>query len=459
MSKESNPGEKINPQEFVFGRELAEVYLLLDNISTMASKNLPDSPKIDNLFDPDKNWLQQICEIGCPPIGNETQHAVNAARLIRVRDMLNRAALPATGATIAFTLLVTGEDAESRRVLDHNEPVSWRRALLGMLGYRRPEKRGATSYQLDRPWQDWGHQPPTRASLASIAFPNLTRSADTFTKRVTTIVVVLVIWLLFTCALSWYVAEGTALLNDFNLARADVSTTTTQILFEAPPSPPLATGATTTPAVLGPLPPLDLQSVKQIYESHCEASPATSPPLAPHLRTCAALSDAMARQQRAQLAINNWHNPWFWRYLRMPQFGGSSPSESQAISTPVPTDPVWASTWLAIVGGVILPVFYGVIGAGAAVVRNLSAKVRDSLLAPRDALLSYIRLALGAVIGGCIGLFVTPNGSGDSSGLLSVTHLSASALCFVAGFSVEGVFQALESLTGRVFGTKNSTPS
>jgi hypothetical protein len=83
----------------------------------------------------------------------------------------------------------------------------------------------------------------------------------------------------------------------------------------------------------------------------------------------------------------------------------------------------------------------------------VSAKIRDSLLTPRDFTLSLVQLALGAVIGGCIGLFTTPAGNGaePTTGLLASVHLSASALCFVAGFGVEGVFVALESLMVRVF--------
>jgi hypothetical protein len=78
--------------------------------------------------------------------------------------------------------------------------------------------------------------------------------------------------------------------------------------------------------------------------------------------------------------------------------------------------------------------------------------MRDSVLSPRDIILAYVQLALGAVMGLCIGLFVNPDGTATSpSGLIGSLHLSASALCFVAGFGVERVFRALESLIGRVF--------
>jgi hypothetical protein len=63
------------------------------------------------------------------------------------------------------------------------------------------------------------------------------------------------------------------------------------------------------------------------------------------------------------------------------------------------------------------------------------------------------------LIGGCIGLFVTPSGAPSSAapGLLGSVPLSASALCFLAGFGVDGVFQALEGLMQRVFSIPDPT--
>jgi hypothetical protein len=66
-----------------------------------------------------------------------------------------------------------------------------------------------------------------------------------------------------------------------------------------------------------------------------------------------------------------------------------------------------------------------------------------------------VQLVLGAVIGGCIGLFVTPAGggagAGGTPGLFGSVPLAPSALCFIAGFGVEGVFIALETLIVRIF--------
>ena len=116
----------------------------------------------------------------------------------------------------------------------------------------------------------------------------------------------------------------------------------------------------------------------------------------------------------------------------------------------------WATTWLLVMGTVILPILYGVIGAGAAVGRRLSQKVRDTLLTPRDSVLSWINIGLGGIVGGCIGLFVSPD---STTTMPLLGHLSTSALCFLGGFSVEGVFQMLERLTTAAFTIENGRSS
>ena len=68
--------------------------------------------------------------------------------------------------------------------------------------------------------------------------------------------------------------------------------------------------------------------------------------------------------------------------------------------------------------------------------------------------LSWGRLALGAVIGACIGLFVSPTtGTAGQTGpaLTTAVTLTPSALSFIAGFGVEGIFVALETIIKRVF--------
>jgi hypothetical protein len=120
----------------------------------------------------------------------------------------------------------------------------------------------------------------------------------------------------------------------------------------------------------------------------------------------------------------------------------------------------WAAVMVEVLTTAVLPLFYGFLGAGAAVVRNNWARMRDSLLLPRDLTLSLGQLALGAIIGACIGLFVVPSGGGAAraAGLIGVGSLTPSAVSFIAGFSVEGVFVTLESLVRRVFNIPDAKP-
>ncbi len=114
---------------------------------------------------------------------------------------------------------------------------------------------------------------------------------------------------------------------------------------------------------------------------------------------------------------------------------------------------------LAVHANYILPVIFAFLGAAAFVVLDFYGKVRESVLVPRDHLLSWIRLGLGLMIGGCIGLLVSsyapPPGAGVQSSLIGSLTLSASGLAFLAGFGVEGVFSMLQTLVRRVFPAEN----
>jgi hypothetical protein len=103
---------------------------------------------------------------------------------------------------------------------------------------------------------------------------------------------------------------------------------------------------------------------------------------------------------------------------------------------------------------------YGFLGATAAVMVNLNQKVRASRLSPRDRRMTHVQLMLGIITGACIGLFLSPSASGTSGATLTgrSVALSASALSFLAGFGVEGVFKMLENTMITVFGGQPRTP-
>jgi hypothetical protein len=439
----------VDIQDFILARELAEVYLLMDHISACQNKEIPQRIANDPVFveKGGKPWLQQICEIAWPP--DQTTHcedARNAAKLIRAKDVLNKAASPATGGSIAFTLMVAGE------ARDPQSGSWWRRALMWMAdaepsGLSAPDgPGGATGAAPGWP----GGKPPSRASLAALAYPSLSRRAWRYRVALYTILVFLVFWLWVTCILSWDLATGNSLLG--RVTALDARIVTLQSAAAAPTGG--ATGASAAPPAAAPAP--------------------QKPPTAVAPSTPEDLARALEMREVARGNLAAWmdRGGWIRTFLR-DRIGGADeetylaapPAPPGAVATPGSpprgkTNAEWAAALLGVLASNILPIFYGLLGAGAAIVRQVSAKMRDSVLTPRDILLAYVQLALGAVIGACIGLFVNSDGSSASaqSGLLASVPLSASALCFVAGFGVEGVFQALESLIRRVFNLEPARP-
>jgi hypothetical protein len=184
-----------DPKVFVLDRELSEVHLLLDNVSanpntTLAERLASTQGLEDDLPD---DWIEQVCRISWPPDGSDEDKAEDAALLIRAKDRLNRLSYPASGSTIAFTLLVTQHDTE-------NKP--WLRLRGG--------GEGGESDQ-------WS---PTRNSLAQTAYPDLVPKAIRFRKAMRTISIALVVALFLTCLLSWYVAYGNSALAELTTAQA-----------------------------------------------------------------------------------------------------------------------------------------------------------------------------------------------------------------------------------------------
>ena len=446
-------------QDFILLRELAEVYLLLDNLSGSANRNLDDrdreAPTFPGKDGQVKDWIETVCEIAWPPEGSPQDQAADIAQLIRVRDYLNRAVAPANGSTIAFTLLVAGEAAvRSKKGEADTAPGA---------GDGKPTEAAGTP-PITRGWR--GKEPLSRVELANLAFPNLSKKADQVRGWIRWPPYLLIFWLIVTCCLSWNVAEGTALLARLTTAKTDQTQVESQI-YDAFSGPSGASGSGTGAPLSG------LALTASGLDSFCDSRPgalaipttgasaaaAAFNPIT-WLRLCGARQAKVAAFNAAAHNLQNWAGDWTWLTFLASQSACGAPDGAacgEAMSEQ------GASSLLGVLSGSVLPIFYGLLGAGAAVVRSLAAKVRDGQLAPRDGQISLIQLVLGAVIGACIGLFVTPAGAAggaaagagsdlaSAQGLLGPVHLGASALCFIAGFFVEGVFAALESLMRRLF--------
>jgi len=415
-------GDQEDPKVFVLTRELSEVHLLLDNLSANPGASLSALKKGAQVGLPE-DWIEQVCQISWPPSGSPVDQAAQAALLIRVKDYLNGLSRPASGSTIAFTLLVTQEqDLKTAR-----------------------ERLGAAPTEPD--------QVPTRSSLACIAYPDLIPKARNFRNAMWGMSAFLGFWLILTCLLSWYVAYGNAALGELAVARGALETAQKRVsdaeagvtaatgpapvpsvavtgsdetAATAPPTPPDVVGYCNEPRLLGTKPIPGTEEALPLYASVGQ------------LQACQALARSQAHVDRVQNSLLRW--------LR--RGGGGDGGDGTEIAFNAASI---ANIW----GSAILPVLYGILGAGAAIVRSLSRKIKASLLAPRDLLLSLQQLALGAVVGACIGLFISQPGGGGATdtSLLGPVALSGSAISFVAGFGVEAVFQALEALIARIFNT------
>lgn len=118
---------------------------------------------------------------------------------------------------------------------------------------------------------------------------------------------------------------------------------------------------------------------------------------------------------------------------------------------------------LLVWGNYILPILFSFLGTTIYVILDHSNKVRDSLLHPKDRFLSAVRLVLGIVTGASIGLFFSSYGPTQQAGstpsagaLISSLTLTASGVAFLAGFGVEGVFTMLEATVSRVFAVQQA---
>jgi hypothetical protein len=126
--------------------------------------------------------------------------------------MLNAVARPATGLTVAFTILVVGEEDRRKKM------NALRRLLLDL--FKRPSQTSQTA-QRGQGGPLWDK--PTRVTLARYAYPGLIGVAINFNRRMLWLVLFLLSSLAFTCALSWHVAAGNVILSHLDAVRTRTS--------------------------------------------------------------------------------------------------------------------------------------------------------------------------------------------------------------------------------------------
>jgi hypothetical protein len=409
-------------------RLAAEVCLLLDHLSGRPDYSLsaqlmkPGGGADDSDLDKDlgnpSRLIERVAGIRYSRGSDTGEHALHpfaedAAFLIQARDRLNSLVWPASGATIAFTTM--------------------------------------TLHALRRPWLrvDKGLQPAQ--DQAFTAFPRFCRPARWFAWSIRATAFSAFILLVGALIVLAYAAWGKGLLDTMDAIRHDLA----PIRLEAEKieirgdfarfvntSPDTNTsdakGVDTVPvsdyiASLCPGGPLRGSQVGLAGEDRTNPVALTTRPSDPTdlLATCDDLKDIHYREGRLSFHLQRWNK---WPGVKM-------------------MDEQLAPIELSIVGNYILPILYALLGSMAFVLRRFHKRLAGSLLTPRDLYANLARIALGSVIGVCVGSFFTGSAAASQAqGVLALSvSLPAVPLAFLAGYGVEAAFRLLDGLLLLVF--------
>lgn len=132
--------------------------------------------------------------------------------------------------------------------------------------------------------------------------------------------------------------------------------------------------------------------------------------------------------------LKTWGRPWEGLVPRSAVQGGNQIGENNAR---IRTAPIV----LDVLQRYFLPLFYGLLGSCVYILRTLSAEIRSRTYSEESNIGFQIRLYLGMLGGMVIAWFVAPDAS---EGLFK--SLSPFALAFLAGYSVELLFSAMDKL-------------
>jgi len=430
LPREDRLASSVGDQRYddLIQHDLDDAYLLLDHLSGRGDRSIAGI-ELDHRDKSGQklNLIDAVCQIKWPA-AQEQVASEQAAILFKARDKLNQLASPATGLTIAYTLLVA-PDARSESQFSSKDKVPF------CNGYPH--------------------------SFARRAYPHLIESAQRCRKWIDRLPMLMILALIVTTLLSWYVSYGKFILlriEQLDSQRAEIAAALD--LVEKPRPAVTSSGK---PA-RGKLSEAWLQDEQHLAQRCRDAKqdPQVSVSL---LRACMATEQLERKRKAADEALTEWTSYALWLPQSAAAFAalldGPIPKPMDDQLTSPEREEQWSANLVAILGNYVLPMMYGLLGAAAAATMNLKQKIRSSRLSPRDRRMNHVQLVLGVITGACIGLFFTVSGAGSSGAPLSGTSvpLSASALSFLAGFGVEGVFKMLENIMITVFGGQPRGPT
>jgi hypothetical protein len=407
-----------------FNSDVNEVFLLIDHISGRSEKSLKDLDTTDielpvaqgvagplpaqaDAKDPTSgkpslaDVLHRLCQIGYPPHSDAMTKAHKAAFVLMLKDRLNVLAIPARGVTIAYTaMFVSATDGCQLHI--------WSKQ-------RAPDGRHAT-----------------RGDLAREAYPGLASHARCFAKMYRWYPWLMAFVLVLTASAYWDVGFGRTIVQRIEQLEQSRS-------LVLHPDSKGASGSTEFDAI------------------SCKPPNRPSPDQAQTCDRLSYLADRITDSRRdlsdfAVAATSGHGSNWFLRciaWIRPLSYGfmfdGVAPSDERPEAT--------VASVLSLFSTYVLPAMFGLLGTLSAIMRSVQAKVRDSLLGPRDFPLTALGLVIGPVAGLAVGLFFTPTEATTSgaTGLAGSVSLSASGLGFLAGYGADAFFKFVDALLIRVF--------
>ncbi|MGB9646352.1 MAG: hypothetical protein WCB44_14670, partial [Stellaceae bacterium] len=502
--------------EEIYRRDLAEVHLLMDFISGLPNKSLNDLRLRDTKPDgphPEMDPAQAVTRISLirfPPDPSPKIRAEDAALLLLAKDCLNELIRPARGRTIAYsTMFAAGQGLFGRtgNLISH---LTLFAAQEGHFGEKI--KNFISNFRKERPDEPRS----SRVDLAERANPELIPHVRRFKKVFGTLILVVFLWLTLTALTYWDIALGGSMLQHIDQLKQESLT-----ILRANPA---LEGCITPDGNRSVAPDsarvscLQLQEiagelakasedlsrysqcrgVKKILFIRCWAGSnfvgrnlgADGRPTQQNtadLRVGAGAEARVADHGEKQ-KVAAGEQPSSSEPAPRPSSGqqtesGSNPAASaqppSGAENKAPNPGERASSQntnanrqaslidgqaiaavVSVFSTLVLPMMFGLLGTLVATIRSIHDKMRDSLLSPRDLVLTLTGLPIGAIAGLVVGLFINPSGSapGSSPGLTGGLSLSAGGLAFLAGYAADAFFSFLDSIRSQVFAATNPPP-
>jgi hypothetical protein len=464
----SGPDDNQILSEEIFQRDLFEVHLLIDFVSSLPGKSLSDLRLPDPAWKPSQTnqtravldsaeAVRRISLIRFPPEGTPADKAEQAALLLLAKDALNELARPARGRSIAYSTMFAAA-----------------RCVPSLLKYApaRPKRRYFPASQT------------SRTDLAERATPDLIGPVRRFRCFFNSLLAVVFLWLVLTSLTYWDIALGGSILQHIDQLESGRS-----VLLQA--NPGLSSCPNTADkALCWQVIKIDNGLIRASDDlarySHCRGVwkilflrcwpssnfvgrnvEAERPPTRQE-----SVSGQAASEAPGTAAANANPQP-----VPTPTPGPSAPPNSaqeqtkrttattQPSATPVGAAPAAIpdgrsiASIISVFTSLVLPMMFGVLGTLVATIRAIHDKLRDNLLSTRDLVLTLTSLPIGAIAGLIVGLFFNPPGSlGGAPGLSAGLSLSAGGLAFLAGYAADAFFSFLDSIRSQVFNATNPPP-